>query len=131
MSNVEYTQNSNFNKGAVNILVFNDDLVEPNNLKKILFDYPNYNKVNFVSNPVELISEFLCGDYQVLIIDIKFPYVDGYAVQREIRELSKKHNKNIIIYAYCDLSGFDRIILKNKVDADNLQAMITEDIQKI
>ena len=69
------------------ILVIEDDF----NIQELIVEFlgsQGYN-VDFASDGLEGISKFKQGDYDLIILDIMMPNLDGYSVCKMIRKNSK------------------------------------------
>ena len=87
------------NKSPYRILYVDDDNDILITFKKILED--NGFMVDAFSNPLEALSSFKPGVYDLLLIDIKMPQMNGFELNQEIRKKSNNTKiKTCFITAY-------------------------------
>ena len=87
------------NKSPDRILYVDDDNDILITFKKILED--NHFIVDAFSNPLEALSSFKPGVYNLLLIDIKMPQMNGFELNQEIRKKSNAAKiKTCFITAY-------------------------------
>ena len=87
------------NKSPYRILYVDDDDDILLTFKKILED--NHFIVDAFSNPLEALSSFKPGVYDLLLIDIKMPQMNGFELNQEIRKKSNSAKiKTCFITAY-------------------------------
>lgn len=73
-------------------------------------------KVNYIDNPVKALSHFKAGLYDIALIDIRMPQMDGFELYSKMKKIDKKIKA-------CFLTAFeiDRF-MDNKEKYDELQA---------
>lgn len=72
------------------ILLAEDNIM---NLKLLLYGLKGYN-VDVAGNGKEAIEMFSANQYDMVIMDIRMPLVDGIAASREIRRIESENKKN-------------------------------------
>ncbi|HOV14857.1 MAG TPA: response regulator, partial [Spirochaetota bacterium] len=91
-------QNNNYEKNETRILVAEDNIVNQEFLS-ILLMKKGY-RVDCVSNGHEVISKIETEKYDIILMDIEMPEMDGIETTIKIREIEKNKNlKNIPIIA--------------------------------
>jgi signal transduction histidine kinase/CheY-like chemotaxis protein len=80
------------------ILVAEDNLMNRMLLKKVLSKWNN--EPVFVENGQEAIDQVLLQNFDVILIDLHMPLMDGYTAAKAIRELPNKQKSQIPIIAF-------------------------------
>jgi PAS domain S-box-containing protein len=92
--------------------------------------------VTWVKNGREAVEEFVKGDYDLILMDVMMPELDGWGATREIRTLEKDRGGHIPILALtasimredhekCLIAGMDRVEGK-PIDFDHLFAAMEQ-----
>ncbi len=87
--------------GGKRILIADDD-PDISELLEAYFSGQGYN-VSVVDNGKDALTKALSEDFDVILLDVMMPYIDGYHVSYEIS--SKKANSKIIILTSRDVSS--------------------------
>lgn len=103
------------------VLVAEDSSVIQNLTKKIL-QFQNF-EINGVKNGKEVLKALDAGDYDLILMDINMPQMDGMTCAKEIRGLGDKKKSQIPIIA---ITGNAR----NYSEEDFKNAGINEYLQK-
>lgn len=117
MSGFNSTSKTRNNKESISILACDDNNLIRKALEAFLSIFPSY---KVVGDGKAAITEALTGHYQLVIVDINMPEIDGYEVAKQIKKYATENNKKILVYAhtadnegdYKDDSDFDGLILK-------------------
>ncbi|MGI0000396.1 MAG: response regulator [Nitrososphaeraceae archaeon] len=118
-------------KNNKKIMIIDDDK-DITNLFSIFLEYNGY-IVNAYTNPLEAFNNFRKNSYDLIILDLKMPNMDGMTLYRKIKEID---DKVIICFTTANISyiqklhkgiiNIDRIVLykpvllkdlKNKIDS--------------
>jgi DNA-binding response OmpR family regulator len=137
-SNTSITETTaSANKSPYRILYVDDDNDILITFKKILED--NCFLVDAFSNPLEALSSFKPGRYDLLLIDIKMPQMNGFELNQEIRKKSKDTKiKTCFITAYDvyyeplkkEFPGLDvGCFIQKPVEAKDLVNRINKELQ--
>ena len=117
----------------INILIADDHKVVRSGIKFMLKNHPKYNfKIDEVENGAEAIDKASRAAYDIIIMDIKMPEIDGIQAAREIIFLNKE--AKILALSMFDDEGNIRkmikagakgYILKNTGTEELINAIIT------
>jgi len=75
-------------------------LVEDNilNQKLIILNLKKYGlSIDVANNGLVAVEKFKASKYDIIIMDVMMPIMDGYEATREIRKIEKKNNSHIKI----------------------------------
>ena len=91
------SMSTNFDK--IKILIIDDDN-DINNLFKIYLESDGCCRVDSYTNPIEAIYDFKKNVYDLILLDLKMPQIDGVTM---FNALKKRDNKVIICMITADL----------------------------
>ena len=91
-----------------NILIIDDD-PDINNLFKIFLEHNNY-KIDAYTNPLDALYYFKKGRYDLILLDLKMPQIDGIAM---FYALKNRDDKAIICLTTADMFYLEQ--LKEKI----------------
>lgn len=116
------------NKSSVRILFVDDDYDILITIKKCLEDNNNDFIVDTFSNPLEVISAFQPELYDLILIDIKMPKMNGFELYQELR----KKADNLEIRA-CFITAYEIYYetLKSEFPELNVGCFISEPIESV
>ena len=117
---------------GLKILLAEDNLVNQKLAMGILAK--QHHDVTVVSNGAEAVEEFQRGDFDVVLMDVQMPVMDGFTATREIRVLQTNDDKRIPIIAMtahamkgdrerCLESGMDEYLSK-PIRSEQLASML-------
>jgi DNA-binding response OmpR family regulator len=86
-----------------------DDDPDINNLFKLYLEYDNYN-IDAYTNPLDALYYFKKGRYDLILLDLKMPQIDGIAM---FHALKNRDDKAIICLTTADMSYLQQ--LKEKI----------------
>jgi DNA-binding response OmpR family regulator len=92
---MKYNNNNNNNR----ILIV-DDEPDLTNLSILVLEHYGY-KVDAFNDPQEALSKYKPGSYDLIILDIKMPKMDGFELYQEIKK--KDNNANICFLTASEL----------------------------
>lgn len=105
----------------LNVLVAEDNLVNQKVMQSFLMRW----KVNsvIVSNGIEVLAELEKNDFDLILMDLEMPEMDGYEAASLIRKLDNPSKSQIPIFALTAASLFD---VKEKVLSVGMNDFITK-----
>jgi two-component system, OmpR family, response regulator ChvI len=94
--------------------------------------------VDAYNNPLDAISNFKTGSYDLLLLDIKMPKMNGFELYNKLRQIDEKARICFITAYELYFDEFKRIFPKIKVECfirkpvsiDNLAHVIKEELQQ-
>ena len=94
--------------------------------------------VDAYNDPLDVISKFKTGSYDLLILDIKMPKMNGFELYNKLRQIDEKARICFITAYELYFDEFKRIFPKIKVECfirkpvsiDNLAHVIKEELQQ-
>jgi DNA-binding response OmpR family regulator len=101
-------------KNNKRIMIIDDD-EDINNLFKIFLEYNGY-IVNAYTNPLEAINKFRKNSYDLIILDLKMPTMDGMTLFHKIKEID---NNVIICFTTADINYIEDLC-KGIIDIDKI-----------
>jgi signal transduction histidine kinase len=93
------------------ILLVDDDLDINITIKKILEDNGYF--VNVFSNPISALKEYQKNLYNLIILDVKMPHLNGFELYREIKKIDKSVKFCFLTAGEINLDGNGDIINNN------------------
>ncbi len=97
----------------INIALVDDEVQILNMLEKFFTKNSDY-KVSSYSNPVSALGSIKSGNFDIVLLDIMMPQMDGLEVLREIKAASPD-TKVLMMTAY---SSLDRVLNAHKIGAE-------------
>ncbi|HJT84151.1 MAG TPA: response regulator [Nitrososphaeraceae archaeon] len=97
------SMSTNFDK--IKILIIDDDN-DINNLFKIYLESDGCCRVDSYTNPIEAIYDFKKNVYDLILLDLKMPQIDGVTM---FNALKKRDNKVIICMITADLHYLEQL----------------------
>ncbi|MGA9149457.1 MAG: response regulator [Candidatus Nitrosopolaris sp.] len=68
-----------------------DDMPDVNTVLKIVLDQNGFNADSY-DDPILALENFKAGSYDLLLLDIKMPEMDGFHLYKEIKRIGSKVN---------------------------------------
>ena len=78
------------------VLIAEDSSVIQNLAKKIL-EFQNF-EIHAVKNGQQVLDELAKADFDIILLDINMPVMDGWEFMEEMKDINSKINKKITIY---------------------------------
>jgi DNA-binding response OmpR family regulator len=87
----EVTSHSNDQKKLLRykVLVIDDDLDITTTFREALEGSRSFS-VHIYNDPQQALSEFEAGSYDILLLDVRMPYLNGFELYREIKKIDHK-----------------------------------------
>lgn len=128
--------NQTLNIGKQNILIAEDVKLNLVLIKTIIKNTISEANIETAINGKEAVDAFQKTDFDLILMDVQMPVMDGLQATREIRQLEKEAVKKTPIIALtagatkeetekCYQAGMDQIITK-PIDQDKLRALLNE-----
>ncbi len=109
-------------QSTLNLLVVEDDLTSQKVMKHMLADL-GYTQITIVGTGHQAIDAISTSRFDMIIVDISLPDMDGFNISREIRK-SAEHN-NVAIIA---ITAFSRDEVETKCYSSGINDVITKPI---
>ena len=115
------------------ILIIDDDPIVIRELK-IIFKEENYH-VTFALGGSEGLDRIMSNDFDLILLDLKMPDMDGYKVLEELQKSDVMKNLPVMIITAADLTEAEKrdldknvkgVITKGRIDKSDLLGMIDE-----
>ena len=115
------------------ILIIDDDPIVIRELK-IIFKEENYH-VTFASGGLEGRNRIMSNDFDLILLDLKMPDMDGYEVLEELQKSVVMKSPPVMIITAADLTEAEKrdldknvkgVITKGRIDKSDLLGMIDE-----
>jgi DNA-binding response OmpR family regulator len=124
-------ENDNNNNKRQKIMIIDDDIYIAN-LFKIFLECNGYT-VDSYTNPIDALNNYRKQSYNLVILDLKMPKMDGITLYQKIKEIDEQviiclttANKNIIYDLQKGITDIEKIViykpvllkdLKNKIES--------------
>lgn len=130
--NGESKEDRDLTRFKLRVLVADDTVFNQQIIKRLLNKWGV--EVKVVNNGKEAVTAFIDEEFDLIIMDVKMPEMDGFEATRKIREAEKKSGKHTPIIAMtassaeedkerCLASGMDGYVPK-PLDSDQLYELI-------
>ena len=82
------TETTNYNSKTKRVLIV-DDEPDINTILKKVFEQNGFNADSY-DDPILALENFKAGSYDLLLLDIKMPEMDGFHLCREMKKIDRK-----------------------------------------
>jgi signal transduction histidine kinase/CheY-like chemotaxis protein len=121
ISTTETTNNNNMDISSLNILVAEDNQMNILLMKKLLAKWDI--SPDFAANGTEAIDAFKAKDYDLILMDIHMPVMDGYEATAIIRAFENKDRAQVKIIALTASVALD---VRNKITEAGIDDFISK-----